>query len=273
MQCVKPFYLDDVRDCTGERIPIPCGKCIACRINRQSELCDRMLCAYQSHSTSAFVTFTYDDDHLPMSLRSDVPRATLQRDDFRKYIDKIRHMVDVKFEYFACGEYGDKFSRPHYHVLFFGLDYQLYGKFFETSWKFGSVKVLPCSAQVFRYCAKYITQSPDADTFLDFGVEPAFSSMSRGLGFEMYSRHFDEIRLNGFFYLGNKKISIPRYYFNKLCRFDSRFIDMHENSVLDSKRKARFCAGVAGLSLSEFNDLNRKNLELNLVSREIKNGK
>ena len=31
--------------------------------------------------------------------------------------------VYQKFKYFACGEYGEKYSRPHYHACLLGIDF------------------------------------------------------------------------------------------------------------------------------------------------------
>lgn len=269
MLCKNPYYSDDIVDCSGERIAIPCGKCRACIVNKQNDLCDRMLCAYQSHKCSAFVTFTYDDEHLVFSERSS--RPTLVREHAHRYIDKIRHMVDSRFEYYLCGEYGDRFSRPHYHAVFFGLDYIYHKPFFERTWKNGTVKVMSVTSGCFRYVAKYISDAKSRDDYLDYGVEPPFSSMSRGLGFEMYSKHFDEIQANGFFMLGNKRISLPRYYFNKLCRFDERFIALHERAVSDANRRTSEIASRFGLSVDDYLKRQREIIDNALASRSLKN--
>lgn len=63
------------------------------------------------HEHNCVVTFTYNDRHLP-------PGGNLSLPDFQKLLKRMRK--DFRFRYFACGEYGSKGQRPHYHCVFFG---------------------------------------------------------------------------------------------------------------------------------------------------------
>lgn len=49
-----------------EEIVVPCGKCLACLKNRQSAMVVRCKREAQQRGSFAFVTLTYDDDHLPL---------------------------------------------------------------------------------------------------------------------------------------------------------------------------------------------------------------
>lgn len=54
---------------------------------------------------------------------------SIDKKDLQDFHKRLRES-GLKFSFFACGEYGDKFSRPHYHVIYFldsGQDYN-----FET---------------------------------------------------------------------------------------------------------------------------------------------
>lgn len=240
MACSRPFYNPDIVDFNGDPIPIPCGSCFCCRLDIQKAAIDRMFCAWKCHSVSAFVTFTYDDEHL--IFQDGFRQPTLSKDDLHKYLDNIRHLLHkVKFEYYACGEYGDKFNRPHYHVLFFGLDYQLHKSFFEQSWKKGSVKVLPVQSGSFRYVAKYLSKPYSKEyndiQYYDIGLIPPFRKMSRGLGVKVYLDHLDEIRDNGFFVFCGRRISVSRYYFNKLLAYNDRLVLAREKSIDDNRRR------------------------------------
>ncbi|AXH76320.1 MAG: replication initiator protein [Microviridae sp.] len=227
MRCLYSNIVPDAHDYRGNPIYSPCGHCFACRLSLQTSLVNRMWCAWKSHSCAAFVTFTYSDEFLPIPPGINSP--SLCKDDVHKYLDKIRHFLKgYNFEYFLCGEYGDSFGRPHYHCVFFGLDYEKHSKFFKSSWKKGSVKVLPVTAQSFRYVSKYLTANSNKNGYFDLGIEPPFYKMSRGLGVSMYLKHLREIRENGYFVVGSRRIYPNKYYFNKFVQFNSDLIDLKD---------------------------------------------
>ena len=95
---------------------IPCGNWLGCRLDKTVLWSHRCNSEYVSRR-SAFVTFTYDDLHLPYEENALLP--TLRRKHLHNYLDNIRHKVqkltlpygcDNNFGYFASGEYGDSFS-------------------------------------------------------------------------------------------------------------------------------------------------------------------
>lgn len=271
--CSNPWYDDNIVDLNGEKLPIPCGHCFCCRLDFQKTAIDRMFCAWCSHEVSAFVTFTYDDEHLVFNKGFCNP--TLVKDDVHRYLDKIRHQLKgVDFEYYLCGEYGDQFNRPHYHAVFFGLDYQLHEKFFCDSWKKGSVKVLPVSPASFRYVAKYLTNPVSKEFndshYYDFGLIPPFRKMSRGLGLSQYFKHLDELNQKGYFYLRGKRISVNRYYFNKLLHYSDVLILSREKDINDNRRRLSQEAKSFNLSLDEYKTLRVLNKENALKSKQIR---
>lgn len=264
MACAYPSYNDSVRNLDGSLAAIPCMRCKCCKMELQRTYTDRMYCAWKSHNCSAFVTFTYDDKHLP--LKDGCLNPSLSKDDVHKYIDKVRHQIDVPFEYFIAGEYGDKFSRPHYHALFFGLDYQLHERYFIESWKQGSVKVLPCDSKSFRYVTKYISKSTyDNDNkYFDYGIEKPFFKMSRGLGVSQIIKHKDDIARHGYFILDGRKIKLSRYYFNKYVMHDDMTLLNIENERSMTNSTLSFAAARAALPLDTYKRLCVQNKELQL---------
>ena len=50
-----------------EWTPIPCGQCIGCRIDYSRMWADRCILEAKEHDNNAFVTLTYDPEHLPKS--------------------------------------------------------------------------------------------------------------------------------------------------------------------------------------------------------------
>ena len=67
------------------------------------------------HKENCFVTLTYNDDNLP-------PDLSLDKRAFQLFMKRLRKRVKVPIRFFACGEYGEKLQRPHYHVILFGID-------------------------------------------------------------------------------------------------------------------------------------------------------
>lgn len=99
---------------------IPCRVCAGCRMDRTNYWEDRLNYARLETKSSAFVTFTYDMWRVPLNSRG---VATLVRDDLTRFIDRLRRQVsyhgvpsdlcDKKWSYYAVGEYGGSFLRPH----------------------------------------------------------------------------------------------------------------------------------------------------------------
>lgn len=71
------------------------------------------------HGSSAFLTLTYSDAALRLSMNG---TPTLAPEDARNWLKRIRKAVSpVRLRYFLVGEYGDLSWRPHYHVALFGF--------------------------------------------------------------------------------------------------------------------------------------------------------
>lgn len=66
------------------------------------------------YTENAFVTLTYSDENLPED-NSLVPKHA------QDFLKRLRKKVEpVRLRFFLVGEYGDRTSRPHYHVALFG---------------------------------------------------------------------------------------------------------------------------------------------------------
>lgn len=211
---------------------LPCGNCLGCRLDKLALWTAR--CNYELYKNrSAFLTFTYDDYHLKYKDDSAL-LPSLFRDDLHKYIDNLRHKIKAMpvmpkgskrdFSYFGVGEYGGHFERPHYHVLFFGLDFADFKKIFYDSWKKGYIKSLPILSGGLRYVIDYFTkenvsgklaESLYDDTFR----ERPFNVVSRGLGSELFYQHRDEIRKGKDLHLGFRIVPVPPYYRNLYCTY------------------------------------------------------
>lgn len=117
-------------------VQIPCGRCIGCRLERSRQWAVRLMHENTLHEQSCFLTLTYDDEHLPGD-------GSLHKDHFQKFMKRLRKylhdlnvkisrfnekegksfpLVNERIRFFACGEYGEKTNRPHYHALIYGFD-------------------------------------------------------------------------------------------------------------------------------------------------------
>jgi hypothetical protein len=106
MLCSNPYIKDT--------IPHGCGQCLGCRVNKRRAWTNRILLESMCHESSAFVTLTYDEGHLPKDYSLDPKHVT-------KWQKNLRYHSGLDLRFFSVGEYGEKTKRPHYHAAVFGL--------------------------------------------------------------------------------------------------------------------------------------------------------
>jgi len=200
----------------GPYCPIPCGKCVACRLARSREWALRCMHEASLSDNNIFVTLTYRPDRL------------------RKSVGPCR--------YYACGEYGTDFSRPHYHAIIFGLDFDdkvLYkttpgGRLYtsatlERVWghgfcPFGDV-TMQSAAYVARYCTKKITGDDAPFHYLGRPHEDSRSSNRPGIGAGWMDRYWSDVYPSGYCTVDGHKAAVPRYYDKLLERRDPGLYD------------------------------------------------
>lgn len=216
---------------------VPCGKCVAClKARRQSWAFRIEVETEQYPDASFFVSLTYNDESLPYGEN----HATLCKKDLTEFFHKLRSFLAARdpdppskrpagrkyFRYFACGEYGDSFGRPHYHFAFWDLFFKYpmdkWLKIFQQVWKFcdpQSVDIEEMSPARAEYLAKYCLKQAGID-YDAKGVESPFSVMSRrpGIGEAfMNSLNIDRLRSSGGLQVFDStgcKFTLPRYYRN-----------------------------------------------------------
>jgi len=133
-QCFNPVQVkiwnpvtmqDEMRD-------VPCGKCYHCRITLVNEWVTRMVLETMYNKYCYFVTLTYGirSEHTKVFAET-YPRwstfnqngvnqntpLVLRKDHLQKFFKRLRKNTGIKFKYYACGEYGHKYGRPHYHMI------------------------------------------------------------------------------------------------------------------------------------------------------------
>ena len=187
----------------------------------------------QGHTSNHFITVTYSDEHLP-------PDRSLRPKDITDFIKRVR--VERPFRYFYCGEYGEQFKRPHYHIIAFGL------RLDDLKWKKNAQNGSPLytsayltkkwhnkghiwigaveresAGYVARYCLKKVGgelaldhyQAPHLETGEYLSVEPEFARMSRrpGIGSVWYDKYKTDLYTYDHKIIEKgKSTKVPRYY-------------------------------------------------------------
>lgn len=103
-------------------IKLPCGRCIGCRLERSRQWAIRCMHEASLHKHSVFVTLTYSDEELEKTENSQL--RELRHEDFQRFMKRLRKRFGSGIRYYMCGEYGEKFGRPHYHAAIFGLTFK-----------------------------------------------------------------------------------------------------------------------------------------------------
>lgn len=151
-----------------------CGQCVSCRITKRMAWTLRILLESKLYADSSFVTLTYDDEHYPSD-------GNLSKDDLQRFIKRLRRRLgDHKIRYYACGEYGEKSGRAHYHLIVFGMSSVLSDQIVKDAWTQGFSSVAPISRERAAYVAKHNSKFMTKEEIGD--RVPEFSLMSRRPG-------------------------------------------------------------------------------------------
>lgn len=94
---------------------VPCGKCEDCLKARARGWAFRILKECELYENNFFITFTYDDLHVPYS---DKLCQTLIKDEISKFNKALKTYLKRKglesgFRFYGVGEYGSNTFRPH----------------------------------------------------------------------------------------------------------------------------------------------------------------
>ncbi|WGL31450.1 replication initiator protein [Dipodfec virus UOA04_Rod_1057] len=212
-----------------------------CRKQRLDSWVIRLTHESTFYKEVSFVTLTYNDFSVPLSSLaspSSLPRYTLCKKDLQDFFKRLRKRLgkEKKIKYYACGEYGGKTGRPHYHVIIFGCsDF----KVINQSWAKGFIKVLPFDISSIRYIAGYIQKtgrtSDIVRSYKSAGLQPPFKTQSTGIGKRYAIAHDSLLRTNLSVFHFGRRYSIPRYY-RKLLGIS----ELHYETLLDGRFQSLF---------------------------------
>ncbi len=204
-------------------VPVPCGRCMYCRIQRSQSWAIRISHEMQtSGNRGVFLTLTYDDEHVP-------PNGSLVKSDFQKYIKRIRK-AGLKFKYYGVGEYGETTHRPHYHAILIGVHYgcHLTHQILTDKWDLGFIKIGDVKSASIYYVTNYICNKWIGDASIDSDntvlshsgssepLEEAFQVVSQGLGKDFALNHLTVDKTERVMYYKGKKVPLLPYYAKKI---------------------------------------------------------
>jgi len=190
------------------------------------------------HEQSSFLTLTYNDENLPADY-------SLSLRELQLFLKRLRHKIKPRrIRFFACGEYGDMYLRPHYHVILFGYDfpdktlwrktdrgyYTYISALLAELWPLGHTEIGTVTAQsgsyVARYALKKITGPRAGEHYQRlhplsgeiFQVRPEFITMSTrpGIGSGWFENWEADCFPTNFVIVDGEKMPVPRYYKTKV---------------------------------------------------------
>lgn len=237
-------------------IMVPCGQCVGCRLDYSREWAARILMECKEYKNNWFLTITYDPEHVPFGHTINketgelIENMTLVPKDLQDFLKRLRRSWEYDYRhkgirFFACGEYGEKYGRPHYHLCVMNLpipDEELEFMFtnhegdqifncekIRKIWGKGLISVGQVTFNSAAYVARYIMKKqkgPDADWYYQSqGKAKEFTRMSLkpGIGAKYYETNkeriyqYDNITLPK----GRSSITVkPPAYFDKLYDLD-----------------------------------------------------
>jgi hypothetical protein len=227
MMCEHPFMRDasgkirwSVKMTEEERMaatPFPCGRCLPCKINKARIWTHRLLLEHSCHGDSAFITLTYNEESCPQLPRTDEVIRILYPRHLTNFLKRLRRSTNVKFRYFAVGEYGttgDRGFNPHYHLCTFGLGWP-HREYINKAWnnkkiERGFVHVGELNKDSARYITGYTIKklTKKSDSRLQ-GRPPEFVRTSKkdgGIGYLAIKRIAREIAVSGIRNQATKKV-------------------------------------------------------------------
>lgn len=254
-------------------LTIGCRQCHGCKMKDARQWAMRCVHEKQMHKYSCYITLTYNDKHLPtdLSLRYEDYQVFMKRllkslgrkgsknilcetylpptggrrhgaaphTPGLKAAREINRATRKTARFYMAGEYGELYSRPHYHALLFGVDFsdRVYHKTMPSGskvyksdtldnlWKKGYTSVGDITYQSAAYVARYVmkkrtgdgttvTEIIDPETGEIYKREKEFNEMSRnpGLAKPWFERYQSDVYTTGKVVVQGKPQYPPRYY-------------------------------------------------------------
>lgn len=247
MLCLRPKVLYNLpRKEFPLGLMVACGSCIVCRKQRAREWALRLEHEKLYSCFEIFTTLTYEQKYVPKCY-------SVIMCDVQYFFKRLRKNTKSKIKYYAVGEYGGKFGRPHYHMLLYVYDKKYteeewMGKYvngivlkeglIREAWPYGFV----FNGTVQEGSINYVVEYQDKQIMKHYGVKlnnrrSPFRIMSQGIGEKYLIDNAKELNDNLGVKIRDKIVALPRYYKKKLNIDKKRLIDSGKKLELKAVKK------------------------------------
>lgn len=263
-RCEKPMQIRNTTVTRGG-VTVPCGTCTNCYKRRISNWSFRLMQEEKVSTSAYFVTLTYGTN-CPISKNGFMD---LRKRDLQLWLKRLRkehgENDGLTIKYYAVGEYGGKYSRPHYHIILFNakLEYlighsmanhvkrgliKLDGQrpFEMRSWPQGHVTIGQVSEASVGYTMKYVAKPSQVPKHRNDDRTREFSLMSKGIGISyltdaMRAWHKADLQNRQYCNLKDgQKVTMPRYYKEKLMETLQEKENLRAINVLEGMKEKKW---------------------------------
>lgn len=241
-----PLTFKKVDGYSDMEVQVPCGQCVGCRLERSRQWAMRCVQEASLYEDNCFITLTFSDEFLY--------DLSLHKEDYVKFMKRLRKKYGSNIRFFHCGEYGSLLSRPHHHAILFNFDFpdkkffirrngvNLYRSYsLERLWPFGHSTIGECTFESAAYVARYVLKKVTGDQAPDHykGREPEYVSMSRkpGIAREWFDKYYKDV-------YSIDSVVMPKPYNNSYVMhlrppkyFDSIYDEINPEHFKSIKRK------------------------------------
>lgn len=247
-------------------VDIPCGNCIACRLEKSRQWAVRCVKEASMHKENCFITLTYDEQHIPQN-------ESLRKKDLQDFFKRLRERIKpIKIKYLAVGEYGESTSRPHYHAIVFGYNFKdlkrvhvvnqqtgihserRHSPLLFSTWKNGLVSCDEVNFNSCAYVARYNLKKVNGKKARDYYGDkvPEFLHCSKGLSAEWYRKYgYSDTLSDDRMLINGKLCKVPRFFdklhekFNPDSFFETRkkrqeFFENLDPAVLNADARRQY---------------------------------
>lgn len=242
-RCISPLTIKQ----KGIRNIVPCGQCLCCLETKRAHWTFRIRQELKLAMTAKFLTFTYDDDHVPVSENGEL---VLEKNHMQLFMKKLRR-YDKKMQsmpprrpnlsprsskwpplrYYTVGEYGTETDRPHFHSIMFNIQKDVMGTLPQI-WGHGHVDIGTVTPASIHYVTKYVVNRIGDYT----EKQKPFANISKGIGSNyLVNSDWHSVQdLRTYVVQDERKVTMPRYYKDKIFT-DGQRRYLSFKSVLDGQ--------------------------------------